>query len=641
MKEQVYAMGAQQYLIDREAYLTRYQYSIEHPELFWAEQAKQIEWLENWQQVQSGDFIHQDVKWFVGGKLNASANCLDRHLPKRGQQIAIIWEGDNPNETRQVSYSQLHQEVCQFANALRALGVSKGDRVCIYLPMVPEIVVAMLACARIGAIHSVVFAGFSPFSLQTRIQDADCRFVITADEAIRSGKIIPLKHNVNEALTQCPNVAKVIVVKRTGNIIPWHSERDCWYHEMIAQQPHECDVEILTCDDPLFILYTSGSTGKPKGVVHTVAGYLVYVTTTFKYIFDYREGDIYWCTADAGWITGHSYVIYGPLSNGATVVLFEGAPQYPTFSRYWEIIDKYQVNIFYTSPTAIRALRREGDEWVTKTNRQSLKLLGTVGEPINSEVSRWYHHIVGGDHCTVVDTWWQTETGGILISPLPGATPYVPGSAGWPFFGVLPEIVDDAGNKVKANEAGKLLITAPWPGMMQTIYGNKAAFDSYFSAFPGKYLTGDRAHCDSEGNYWISGREDDVIKISGHRIGTGEVESAFLSHPAVSECAIVGIPHEIKGQSIYAFVSTKANIETNELLKQELISHVRKKLGALVTPEIIQWAPALPKTRSGKIMRRLLRKIAHDETEVLGDISTLADPSVVKDLIQGRKEIRD
>lgn len=626
--------------IDYEQYLALYQQSIEQPDQFWAEQARNIDWIKSWDKVSSGNFNQFDVQWFINGQLNVAANCLDRHLKNKRDQTAIIWEADDPQLSKKITYGELYQEVCRLANALKRLGVKKGDRVCIYLPMIPQIAVAMLACARIGAIHSVVFGGFSPYSLQTRILDSDCRIVITADEGIRGGKIIPLKENVDEAIKECPHVQKVIVVKRTGNPVPWQTPRDGWYHEMIASEASECPVETLNSNDPLFILYTSGSTGKPKGVVHSTGGYLVYVNSTFKYIFDYHDSEVYWCTADVGWITGHSYAIYGPLSNGAITLLFEGVPQYPTFSRYWEIVDKYGVNIFYTAPTAIRALRREGDRWVNRTRRQTLNLLGTVGEPINPEVCQWYYDVVGNQHCPVVDTWWQTETGGILISALPGATPFVPGSAGWPFFGIVPEIVDEQGHPVKKGHMGKLLITQPWPGMMQTIYGNNKRFEVYFETFKGKYLTGDIAQCDAQGFYWIAGRDDDVIKVAGHRIGTGEVEGAFTSHPAVSECAVVGVPNDIKGQSIYAFVTLKANVPASEILKEELKQHVRTQLGAIATPEYIQWAPALPKTRSGKIMRRLLRDIAQDDDRHQQDTSTLADPSVLEELIQGRNQMK-
>lgn len=556
--------------------------------------------------------------------------------------MAIIWEGDDPNETRKITYKELHELVSRFANGLKNYGIQKGDRVCIYLPMIPEVAIAMLACARIGAIHSVVFGGFSSDSLKTRILDSDCKMVITADEGIRAGKKIALKENTDAALKGCPNVKKVIVVKRTGNPIHWEKNRDIWYHEVIEGGDPQCEPEMIDSDDPLFILYTSGSTGRPKGVLHTTGGYLVYVAMTHKYIFDYHEEDIYWCTADVGWITGHSYIIYGPLANAATTVMFEGVPHYPSFSRYWEIVDKHKVNIFYTAPTAIRALRREGDLFVSKTSRKSLKLLGTVGEPINPEVWEWYYQVVGEGRCPIVDTWWQTETGGILISPLPGATALKPGSATLPFFGIEPEIVDETGKPIKTNTSGKLVIKKPWPGFMKTIYGDHQRFiDTYFKEVKGVYLTGDGAHRDEEGDYWISGRNDDVIKVSGHRLGTEEIESSLLEHPAVSEAAVVAIPHEIKGEAIYAYVSTKAEIEPSENLKQELKRQVRNSIGPIATPEEIQWTEALPKTRSGKIMRRLLRKVARNEIEDLGDVSTLSNPFVIEELIRERKKNQD
>lgn len=608
-------------------YQLMYQYSVEQPDEFWAEQAKRfVSWFSPWQTVKTGDFNTGNVRWFEGGKLNVSYNCLDRHLPERANQTAIIWEGDNPTESLSLTYAALHQQVCKFANVLKQQGIQKGDRVCIYMPMIPEVVVAMLACTRIGAVHSVVFGGFSPESLKTRILDADCKLVITADEGIRGGKKIPLKHNVDEALKNCPNVYKVIVVKRTGLTIAWQEKRDVWYHDLIKEMSADCAPEWMDASDPLFILYTSGSTGKPKGILHGTGGYLVYAAMTHQYVFDYQPGDIYWCTADVGWITGHSYLIYGPLCNGATTLLFEGVPNYPTFSRFWEVVDKHQINIFYTAPTAIRALRREGDEWVNKTSRQSLKLLGTVGEPINPDVWEWYHQVVGEGRCPIVDTWWQTETGGVLISPLPGATKLKPGSATRPLFGIVPAIIDN-----------KLVIKEPWPGMMQTIYGDHQRFsDTYFKEVPGCYLTGDGAYQDDDGYFWITGRNDDVIKVSGHRIGTGEVESALLTHPAVSEAAVVGVPHDIKGQGIYAFVTTIAHVTPNDSLKKELKDTVRQVIGPIATPEFIQWAPALPKTRSGKIMRRILRKIANNERDNLGDLSTLADPAVIEELLRER-----
>lgn len=627
--------------IDQEQYQNLYQESMQNPKDFWSKQASQfITWFKPWEDVLRGDFKNLDVEWFVNGKLNACYNCIDRHLPARANQIAFFWEGDNPQESRQVTYGELHQEIGQFANALKKIGVKKGDRVCIYMPMIPEVIVAMLACARIGAVHSVVFGGFSPDSLKTRILDAECKVVITANEGLRANKIIPLKTNVDKALVDCPEVKTVIVVKRTENKTVWQTKRDVWYHELMKDMPTECPCEEMDSQDPLFILYTSGSTGKPKGILHTQGGYLVYVAMTHQMIFDYQEKDIYWCTADVGWITGHSYSVYGPLCNGATSVIFEGVPTYPSAARYWEMIDKYKVNIFYTAPTAIRALRREGDQWVTQTSRQSLKLLGTVGEPINPEVWNWYHEVVGNGRCPIVDTWWQTETGGILISPLPKATKLKAGSATLPFFGIAPAIVDDNGKPVPANTMGKLIITQPWPGMMQTVYKDRQRFiKTYFSEFPGNYLTGDEARCDEDGYYWIAGRNDDVLKISGHRIGTGEVESAFLEHPAVAEAAVVGVPHDIKGETIYAFITLKGRTKANDALKKELITKVRNSIGAIATPEFIQWTDALPKTRSGKIMRRVLRKIANNDLKDLGDTSTLADPHVVDDLIAGKKEL--
>lgn len=626
--------------LTQDQYQAWYQRSIDNPEAFWEEQAQAlVTWYESWEKGQSGSFDTFDVSWFNGAKLNVSYNCLDRHLEKHANRTAIIWEADDPKESKKITYQALYEEVCQFANALKELGIKKGDRVCIYLPMIPEVAVAMLACVRIGAIHSVVFGGFSPKALKTRILDSDCKMVITANEDFRGGKKVPLKHNVDEALKDCPNVAHVVVVKRTQSKINWQDNRDKWYHEIVENMPRECDPEVMDANDPLFILYTSGSTGTPKGILHTNGGYLVYVACTFKYIFDYHENEIYWCTADVGWITGHSYIIYGPLCNGATTLIFEGVPSYPTFARYWEIIDKYQVNIFYTSPTAIRALRREGDEWLQSTTRKSLRLMGTVGEPINPDVWEWYYQAVGHKNCPIVDTWWQTETGGILISPLPGATPLKPGAASWPFFGINPAIVDEDGKEILDNQSGRLIMKTPWPGMMKTIYNNQKRFiETYFSTVPGAYLTGDSAHRDDDGYYWISGRNDDVIKISGHRIGTEEVESALLSHEAVSEAAVVPIPNDIKGESIYAFVTPKGHATPNDALKQELIKTVRDHIGPIATPEKIQWADNLPKTRSGKIMRRILRKIANNDITELGDVSTLSDPSVIDALIKGREQ---
>lgn len=617
-------------------YQAWYERSLRDPEGFWAEQAKTfITWMEEWEKVLSGGFDNLDVHWFQGAKLNAAYNCLDRHLTQRANQTAIIWESDDGQQSQTLTYAELHEKVCRFANVLKQHQVKKGDRVCIYLPMIPEAIIAMLACARIGAIHSVVFAGFSVEALKTRIQDVGCHLVITANEGVRGNKIVALKHNVDKALQDCPDVHTVIVVKRTENAVPFKQGRDVWYHEEMTNVQTECPLAIMDAQDPLFILYTSGSTGKPKGIVHGTGGYLLYVAMTHRYVFDYRDKEIYWCSADVGWITGHSYGVYGPLANGATILLFEGIPSYPTPSRFWEIIDKYQVNTFYTAPTAIRALRREGDDWVKKTSRKSLRVLGSVGEPINPSAWDWYFQIVGEGRCPIVDTWWQTETGGILISPLATTTLLKAGSATLPFFGIAPLIVDDQGQVVPDGKMGKLVITRPWPGMMQTIYHDHERFvTTYFKEFPGRYLTSDLAYRDAQGYFWISGRSDDVLKISGHRIGTQEVESALICHPAVSEAAVVGVTDAIKGQSIYAFVTLKIGYTPSDPLKKELIQTVRENIGAIATPEYIQWAEGLPKTRSGKILRRLLRKIANNETTDLGDLTTLADPSVVQMLIK-------
>lgn len=622
-------------------YHTMYARSLRDPTNFWSEQAdKFVTWFKRWDDVFSGDLTQFNAQWFTKAKLNACYNSVDRHLEKRGKQPAIIWQGDDPSETITLTYAELYEHVCRFANVLKKCGIKKGDRVCIYLPMIPEAAISMLACARIGAVHTIVFAGFSPDALKSRIKDADCKIMITANEGIRGNKRIPLKKNVDEALVGYPRVKKVIVVKRTDSTPPFDTERDCWYHEVMQTVSANCPCEMIDSADPFFILYTSGSTGEPKGIVHTLGGYLVYVAMTFKYIFNYEDGDIHWCTADIGWITGHSYTIYGPLCNGATTLLFEGTPNYPTPGRFWEIIDHYKVNTFYTAPTAIRALRREGDDWIEHSNLNSLKVLGTVGEPINPDVWEWYYEEIGNSTCPVVDTWWQTETGGILISPLPGATPLKPGSAGWPFFGIAPAIIDDQGNVQPENTMGKLVIKQQWPGMMLAIHGNRERFmNAYFKPYPGMYLTGDDAKIDADGYYWITGRNDDVIKVSGHRIGTGELESAFLTHPAVSEVGVVAIPHEIKGESIYAFVTLRTDIKQTKALKKELTEQVRHIIGAIATPEYIQWADHLPKTRSGKIMRRLLRKIANNDIDDLGDISTLADPDVVNRLIKQRESL--
>ena len=624
--------------IDVAKYNDMYQHSINDPDGFWAEQAKEfVTWYKPWTKVTEWDFHRGHIRWFEGAKLNVSYNCLDRHLETRGDQVAIIWEGDDPNEDRKITYRELHAEVSKFANVLKSRGVKKGDRVCIYMPMIPEAAVAMLACTRIGAVHSVVFGGFSPESLKDRILDSDCRVVITADEGLRGKKAVPLKNNSDKAMLHCPDVHTVLVVKRTGGDIAWHSNRDVWYHEAMAKASPDCQPEEMDAEDPLFILYTSGSTGKPKGVLHTTGGYLLFAAATHKYTFDYHDGDVFWCTADVGWVTGHTYIVYGPLANGAISLMFEGIPSYPDASRFWQVVDKHQVNIFYTAPTAIRALMREGDDPVKKTNRSSLKLLGTVGEPINPEAWEWYHHVVGDGRCPIVDTWWQTETGGHLITPLPGATALKPGSATKPFFGVVPAIVDNEGNVLEGECEGNLVITRPWPGMMRSVYGDHQRFiDTYFKAYPGMYFTGDGAKRDADSYYWITGRVDDVLNISGHRMGTAEVESALVLHESVAEAAVVGFPHDIKGQGIYCYVTLVKGVEPSDALKKELVQMVRTEIGPIASPDVIQWAPSLPKTRSGKIMRRILRKIAANETDSLGDTSTLADPAVVDDLVHNR-----
>ena len=629
-------------LINEKHFSEKYDYSIELNDKFWSEEGKKIEWIKPFSKVKDVSYDLKDlhIRWFYDGSLNVSSNCLDRHLEARGNQIAIIWEGDDPNETKKITYRELYEEVCKFSNALKANGAKKGDRITIYMPMIPEAAVAMLACARIGAIHSVVFGGFSPDSLAGRITDCDSNIIITADEGIRGGKIIPLKENTDAALKLCSSIKKCIVVKRTGNDINWVKDRDVWYHEAMSNVDNECQPEEMDAEDPLFILYTSGSTGKPKGVLHTTAGYIVYASITHKYVFNYIDGDIYWCTADVGWVTGHSYIVYGPLANGATTLMFEGVPNYPTNSRFWEIVDKHKVNIFYTAPTAIRALMREGDEAVKKTSRSSLKLLGTVGEPINPEAWRWYYDVVGNKNCEIVDTWWQTETGGILISPLPGVTPTKPGSATKPLFGVKPVIVDQNNNILEGPAEGSLCLDISWPGQMRTVYGDHKRFaETYFSTFPGRYFTGDGCRRDKDGYYWITGRVDDVINISGHRMGTAEVESALVEHKLVAESAVVGYPHDIKGQGIYAYVTLVLGSEPSIEIEKELKQVVRKIIGPIATPDLIQFSPALPKTRSGKIMRRILRKIAANEHSELGDTSTLADPSVVENLIENRKNI--
>jgi acetyl-CoA synthetase len=624
--------------LNEEAYRTLYDRSMSDPEGFWAEQADDfVTWAKRWDKVLEWDYHKAHIRWYEGGKLNASYNCLDRHLKDRGNQTAIIWESDDPARDRKITYRELHQEVSKLANVLKARGVNRGDRVSIYLPMIPEAVAAMLACARIGAVHSVVFGGFSPEALKDRILDSDCRVLITADEGARGGRHVALKANADKALLSCPNVHTVLVVRHTGGDVAWREGRDVWYHEMMQHASADCPIEEMDAEDPLFILYTSGSTGKPKGVLHTTGGYLVFAAMTHRYVFDYHDGEVYWCTADVGWVTGHTYIVYGPLANGATTLVFEGVPTYPDGSRFWQVVDKHAVNIFYTAPTAIRALMRLGDEPVQQTSRKSLRLLGSVGEPINPEAWEWYHRVVGDHRCPIVDTWWQTETGGILITPLPGATRLKPGSATRPFFGIKPALVDNEGRLLEGPASGNLVITYPWPGQMRTVYGDHQRFvDTYFRTYPGMYFTGDGARRDEDGYYWITGRVDDVINVSGHRLGTAEVESALVLHESVAEAAVVGYPHDIKGQGIYAYVTLMEGIEPSEELRHELISLVRSEIGPIATPDVIQWAPGLPKTRSGKIMRRILRKIAANEVDNLGDTSTLADPSVVDHLVANR-----
>jgi acetyl-CoA synthetase len=643
MSEKIYDVSAEwakRAFVDQPKYREMYARSISDPRGFWTEQAKRIDWIKPFTKVENTSFApgNISIKWFEDGVLNVAANCIDRHLAKRGDQTAIIWEGDNPSESKHITYRQLHDEVCKMANILRTRNVKKGDRVTIYLPMIPEAAYAMLACARIGAIHSVVFAGFSPDSLAQRISDCQSKIVITADEGLRGGKKVPLKANVDDAIAKSGGVDWVVVVKRTGTPVEMNPSRDFWYHEAAAVVTTECPVEHMHAEDPLFILYTSGSTGQPKGVLHTSGGYLVFASMTHQYVFDYHDGDIYWCTADVGWVTGHSYILYGPLANGATTLMFEGVPNYPDHSRFWNVIDKHKVNIFYTAPTAIRALMQGGDEPVTKTSRKSLRLLGSVGEPINPEAWEWYYRVVGDERCPIVDTWWQTETGGILITPLPGATKLKPGSATQPFFGVVPEIVDADGKVLDGETTGNLCIARSWPGQMRTVYGDHARFEqTYFSTYKGKYFTGDGCRRDADGYYWITGRVDDVINVSGHRMGTAEVESSLVAHEAVSEAAVVGYPHDIKGQGIYAYVTLMKGKEPSDGLRKELVAWVRKDIGPIASPDLIQFAPGLPKTRSGKIMRRILRKIAEDEPGSLGDTSTLADPAVVDDLVAHRQ----
>jgi acetyl-CoA synthetase len=624
-------------LIDAATYERMYAESVANPEAFWAEQAHRLDWMVPFTKVKDVSWNPDDlhVRWFEDGCLNVAANCIDRHLEKRGSQTAIIWEGDDPNDSRHITYAELHREVCRFANVLKERGVKKGDRVTIYLPMIPEAAYAMLACARIGAVHSVIFAGFSPDSIAGRILDCASTIVLTADEGLRGGKPIPLKKNTDEALAKCPDVKTVVVVKRTGGAIEMKQGRDVWYHDAAANVPADCPAEPMSAEDPLFILYTSGSTGKPKGVLHTSGGYLMYAAFTHQYVFDYRDGDVYWCTADVGWVTGHSYIVYGPLANGATTLMFEGVPNHPSTSRFWEVIDKHKVNIFYTAPTAIRALMRDGEAPVKKTSRKSLRLLGSVGEPINPEAWLWYHRVVGDGRCPIVDTWWQTETGGILISPLPGATDLKPGSATKPLFGIRPQLVDADGQVLDGAASGNLVLLDSWPGQMRTVYGDHQRFiDTYFKTYRGKYFTGDGCRRDADGYYWITGRVDDVINVSGHRLGTAEVESALVAHHDVAEAAVVGYPHDIKGQGIYAFVTLKTGIAATDALNAELKQFVAKEISPIARPDVIQFAPGLPKTRSGKIMRRILRKIAEGDTSNLGDTTTLADPSVVDDLVK-------
>jgi len=626
-------------LIDSHKYKEWYQNSFDNNEEFWKEHGRRIDWVKPYSKVKNVDYHKNDfcIKWYEDGSLNASSNCIDRHLKERADQVAIIWEGDDPNDSKLITYKELHEQVCKFSNGLKSLGAKKGDRITIYMPMIPEAAYAMLACTRIGAIHSVVFGGFSPDALAGRISDCESDIIITADEGIRGNKSIPLKANTDAAIDIAQGVRHCVVVKRTGGDINWVEGRDVWYEDLINSSSADCDAEEMNAEDPMFILYTSGSTGKPKGVMHTTGGYMVYASMTHQYVFDYKDGDVYWCTADVGWVTGHSYIVYGPLANGATTLMFEGVPNYPDASRFWQVVDKHKVNIFYTAPTALRALMREGEDPVKKTDRSSLKLLGSVGEPINPEAWIWYHKVVGDERCPIVDTWWQTETGGILISPLPGAIDQKPGSATKPFFGIKPEILDAGGNILEGVCEGSLCLADSWPGQMRTVYGDHDRFiETYFSQFEGKYFTGDGCKRDEDGYYWITGRVDDVINVSGHRMGTAEVESALVAHPKVSEAAVVGYPHDIKGQGIYAYVTLNAGEEPNDELYKELIAWVRKEIGPIASPDLIQWAPGLPKTRSGKIMRRILRKIAENEYSNLGDTSTLAEPAVVDNLIENR-----
>ena len=627
-------------LIHDQGYRDMYAESVADPDAFWAEHGRRIDWIKPYSQISDVSYDAADlhIKWYADGTLNAAANCLDRHLETRGDQTAIIWEGDDPADSRHITYAELHAEVCKFANVLKAEGAKKGDRITIYMPMIPEAAVAMLACARIGAVHSVVFGGFSPDALAGRIQDCDSNMVITADEGVRGGRPVPLKSNTDAALESCPDCSKVIVVRRTGGDIGWVDGRDVWYHEAMSGASAECPPEEMNAEDPMFILYTSGSTGKPKGVLHTTGGYMVYASMTHQYVFDYHDGDIYWCTADVGWVTGHSYIVYGPLANGAVTLMFEGVPTYPDSSRFWQVVEKHKVNIFYTAPTAIRALMREGEAPVKGCDRSSLRLLGSVGEPINPEAWMWYHDVVGDGRCPIVDTWWQTETGGILITPLPGATATKPGSATRPFFGIEPVLVDGENNELAGAVDGNLCINRSWPGQMRTVYGDHQRFiDTYFTTFPGRYFSGDGARRDEDGYFWITGRVDDVLNVSGHRMGTAEIESALVAHPKVAESAVVGYPHDIKGQGIYAYVTLIEGCEPSDELLAELRQWTRKEIGPIATPDLLQWAPQLPKTRSGKIMRRILRKIAANDYAELGDTSTLTDPGVVTDLVENRQ----